>query len=711
MCAALSVFPGMGWAQAALSPKAAIAVAGYTNESARLQGQDRNILTLYVSIDSEQTSWEALGLSPLATNGSTATVRIAAAQLSQLARQKGVKYIQLTSGVGQMLDVARKEAGTDDIHNGVALPQSYTGKGVVVGIVDAGFDYMHSAFRNPADGTLRIKRVWEQNTASLTGAKAPEKYGYGIELNSPELIAASQGDTQDNSHGTHVAAIAAGSDDYKDGAFAGNAPDADIVLVALDLSTCTSADISNAVQYIFDYADEVNEPCVVNLSLGNHDGPHDGTSTFDTMTDAMQRPGRLVVGAAGNHRTDKFHIDHSFGSADDTPLRTFVDYKIGPSATKVGGNIEIWGEEGSEFTVDISAYSLFNKKDVSTTTVYPAEGVQEVNFGRYATGSWKVASETSPLNGKPHVVLTSNLTNIRANYAIALTVKPKGKGRVNVWADNSYVGLGSRDVEGFSEPDANSSTLAEIGGTGKRILSVGSYTTRNTYTTNTTSGTLDETVGDISSFSSYGPTADGRIKPEITAPGCFIISALSSNDTSSDLMYADWYDKYDRTNIYGYMQGTSMSSPFVAGIVAMWLQAYPDLTPEQLHEIVETTARKDNFTSTEPDNNWGYGKINALDGLKKCLEIKTAGCETVDGLFDGNISVGNGNVVVNFNNAAHATVCITDVSGKTLLRKDIGYAQPGESVAIPLPVAMSKGVYVLSVNTGSASKVYKYVCK
>lgn len=710
----MSLVPTAMWGQGTLSPQTAIALSNGSTPLHKANGTGNSTarLTAFVTIDEAKTSWQALGILPMAVSGNTATVRLSIGELKALAQKEGVEYLQLTSGAELMLDVARKEAGTDDVHKGVSLPQPYTGKGVVVGIVDAGFDYTHSAFRNPETGELRIKKVWEQSkSGKLDGATAPEKYGYGIELNTPELIKKAEGDTSGNSHGTHVTGIAAGSDDYKDGAFVGNAPDADIVLVALDLSSSNSADILNGVNYIFDYADEVKKPCVVNLSLGNHEGPHDGTSTFDTMADKLQGPGRLIVGAAGNHRTDKFHIDHSFSSADDAPLRTFVDYKNGLSATNIGGNIEIWGEIGTEFEVEISAYSTFNKKDVVSTKVYPAEeNITEATFGRYATGTWKVASEVSPLNGKPHVVLTSALTSIRTNHAIALTITPKGKGRVNIWADNTWLGLTSRDIDGFSAPDASSSTLAEIGGTGKNILTVGSYTTRNEYTTNTTSGKLEETIGDISSFSSYGPTADGRIKPEIAAPGCLIISAESSNDNSGTLMYADWYDKFDRTNIYGYMQGTSMASPFVAGIVATWLEAYPELTPEQLHEIVAETARKDSYTSTDADSNWGYGKINAMDGLKKCISMNTSGVENISNGFNGGIKIANGNIAISFDKDTEAKVEVANLAGDIVLSKDLGKHKVGECVNVPLS-QMAKGIYVVAVKTAQNSKACKFVNK
>lgn len=712
--ATMLLAPASALAQASLSPRTAIAVASPTllkspAAQAAAVGAASSQLSAYVTIDPALTSWQQLGVTPIAENEGTATVRLTLDALQRLAKQQGVEYIQITSGATQMLNLARQEAGTDQIHKGTDLPQAYTGEGVVVGVVDAGFDYMHAAFRRPADGALRIKRVWEQGATTLDGASAPAKYGYGIELNTPELIEKAQGDSDSNSHGTHVAAIAAGSDAYKDGAYVGNAPDADIVLVALDLNTSTNADISNAVQYIFDYADEVGKPCVVNLSLGNQDGPHDGTSTFDTMTDAMQGPGRLIVGAAGNHRTDAFHIDHTFATADAAPLRTFVKYKVAPSNSVSGGTIEIWGEKGVDFTVDIAAYSTFNKKDARSTTVYPAEGVTDVDFGKYATGTWKVASEVSPLNGKPHVVLTSALTSIRNNYAIALTVTPKTAGRVNIWSDNTYLALESRDIEGFSAPDAASSTLCEIGGTGKRILTVGSYTTRNEYTTNAgQQATLQETVGDLSSFSSYGPTVDGRMKPNITAPGCFIISAVSNNDASGNLMYAEYNENFGRYNQYGYMQGTSMASPFVAGIVATWLQAYPQLTPEQLHEIVQNTARKDSFTATAPDSNWGYGKINALDGLRQCIEKQETGCVSIGMPFDGTVRIADGNILLGFARDTQATLGITSMTGSTLFSKQLGKRSAGETLSVAVP-QLPKGMYLLSVKTPTATKTFKFV--
>lgn len=703
----MAAIPTSMIAQNTMSPKTAIMVHGLESMGTRAGAQEDNMVTAYVTINPGKTSWQQLGLTPVSSFGNTATVRIGMSRIARIAEADGVEYVQVTAAPQPMLDVARAEAGVDMVHNATSLEQPYTGKGVIVGVVDAGFDYTHAAFRNPTDGSLRIKRIWEQKNSTFEGAKAPEKYGYGIELDTPELISKAMGDNSENSHGTHVAGIATGSDPYKSGAYRGNAPEAEIVLVAVDLESCTSADISNAIAYIYDYADAADMPCVVNLSLGNHQGPHDGTSTFDTMADAMQGPGRLIVGAAGNHRADKFHIAHTFTSADDTPLRTFVTYKTAPSTVNYGGDIEIWGEPGTDFTVDISAYSLFNKKDVVTATAYPNDGVTDIELARYTTGKWTVASETSPLNGKPHVTLSSAITSIRTNHAIAITVTPKSGGKIDIWADNTRLGLDSKDEEGFTAP-GESSTIAEIAGTAKRILTVGAYTTRNEYTVNGAHGTLSETVGEVSSFSSYGPTADGRMKPEISAPGCFIISAVSSNDASGTIMQADNNDSWERTNLYGYMQGTSMSAPFVAGVVATWLQACPQLTPEQLREVMRSTARKDTFTGTleEGDNNWGYGKVDAYNGLKQCISIATAGCETLEMPFNGTITVNGDIMSIAFNSATHASITITTLSGNRVLSKTLGLCNAGTTENIPL-AGMPRGMYIVSVTTDGGSKAMK----
>lgn len=677
------------------------------------QTAQQETVQAYISTDDSDTDWRALdslGVKITLRLDGVATARIPVARLAEVAAVRGVTYVQTATPVHQMLDRARPEAGADKVAAGVNLDRAYTGSGVVVGIVDAGFDYTHAAFYD-GDGNLRIKRVWEQSTDPFNDYKSPETFGYGIELDTPELIEGAGGDITNNSHGTHVTGIAAGSDDYLDGAFCGTAPGTDIVLVSMGESSRDNVNLSNALAYIFDYAESVGKPCVINLSLGDHTGPHDGTSTFDVIADKLQGPGRLIVGSAGNHRADAFHVMRTFNGADDDPLATFVNFKSTPSAYNTGGDVEIWGEVGADFEVELMSYNVSGKTAATTVKVYPSdEAVQNVELDRNLPGSVTVTSETSPLNGKPHVVFTSALTGIRNGYALALRITPKSKGTVNVWADNSYVGLTDNGVEGFSKPGTES-TICEIGGTAERILTVGAYTTRNKYWLDSWLETADstvlenETLSGIGSFSSYGPTADGRLKPEVTAPGCFIISAESSNDASGTLYIAHRYSDDKREYIYGYMQGTSMSAPFVTGVVATWLQACPTLTPEQLKETVKATARHDSYTgdiADAGDASWGYGKIDAYEGLKLCLDKYATGISTVSAPFDGSITLlGDRIRITPASSSVSAEAAIYTAGGALAAQCSVHGATEISTASLP------SGVYLLKVTDGKGVKTLK----
>ena len=643
-----------------------------------------------------------------AKDGTTATVHVSLQELAQRAQSGEAAYIAICGEPQQMLDLAKNETHHAEVLSGRQLSQAYTGKGIVVGVVDAGFDYCHAAFRN-TEGRLRIKRVWEQGTASFEGCQPPARYGYGIEMTEESQMFNAKADNSVNSHGTHVTAIAAGSDSFMDSQWLGTAPDADIVLVSIDQSACTHADITNAIEYIFAYAKEVGKPCVVNLSLGDHDGPHDGTSPFDTMADAMQGPGRIIVGAAGNHNADAFHISHSFASADADALKTFIKYKEKPSAQNVGGRVQIWTE--GEVEVEIAAYSLFNNKAVVSHTVSLAEGVQTLTFGSYAGGSYEVSSEKNPYNGKTHILLSSKITSLRTNYALSVTVKPKTAGRVDIWADNTRLALSNEGKEGFSAPDG-SSTIAEIGGTGKRIVTVGAYVTRNDYVLSGKTQTLNETVGAIGSFSSCGPTADGRTKPDVAAPGCFIISALSEYDASGQKIVAYTNAGTDRNYEYGYMQGTSMAAPFVAGMVATWLQANPQLTPEEIKEILAATVRKDSFTGdipSEGSNVWGRGKVDSYAGLVRCIEASSVGCIAADEDLMPDVSLSGESLMLSFLSAAdEVEVEIISPDAQIVQHNVLTGVASGERRSIPLTTAV-KGVFIMKIKAGNKTKSIKLV--
>lgn len=671
-----------------------------------------SVVGVYLSVNPEALDYGALedmGVKTTVITDSYATARVPLGMLDALSEIDGVKYVYAGARASGMLDVARGATGIQDVYSGINLPQPFTGKGVVVGIVDGGFDYTHAAFRD-ADGNLRIKRVWEQLPVPSGDRISPEAFGYGIELSTPEAIEAAGGDVLNNSHGTHVAALAAGSDDFMGGAYLGMAPDADIVLVSMGSESDDNVNISNAIAYIFDYAESVGKPCVINLSLGAQSGPHDGSSAFDVIADALQGPGRLIVGSAGNHRANLFHVSHTFASADEAPLLTMLDFGTRMS-NSAGGTMEFWGGAHGSYEVALCDYDTSQKEILERVVVYPAPGDEAVtvSLGRNITGDATVSAEISPLNGKHHVVVTSNFKGVRAHHAVILEVRCQQPGQVDIWTDNSQLWLSDFSEDGFTGAGPFSS-IAEIGGTAKRILSVGAYTTRNEYTllNETNVHTLNETVGSISSFSSCGPTADGRVKPQVAAPGCYIVSAVSSNDGSGTLQIAQSHSDEVREHMYGYMQGTSMSSPIVAGIVATWLQAYPDLTPEQLEAIVAKTAVR--IAENVPDNDWGYGKIDAHSGILECLALSGAGVSSPT--IDNSISIKfdkNGVNATFFNSLENVKLDVYSVSGVLMASKSMSHVSAGDSAALGT-ASLAKGVYILNVSaSGQPVRSHKMV--
>ena len=602
---ALACAASSAQADGKLSPEARHLLVGRGAVAARTAPAGVVSAYIHLAHGADASALAGLGVEVNLRCGDILTARVPVASLAAVASLPGVEYVQAATPVAPMMDVARPAARVDLVQQGAGLPRAYDGTGVVVGIIDSGFDYTHPAFYSADRSELRIKRVWEQG---YDGGTPPEGFTYGGEFDSPEEILAAAGDITTNTHGTHVAGIAAGADTTL-GSYQGVATGADIVLVSISgVDTETNVNISDAISYIYSYAESVGKPCVVNMSLGAQVGPHDGTSTFDVLSDAMQGPGRLLVGSIGNFGATKLHASMvSEGEAPDT-LRTFVDYLRTLTASDNGGTIDIWGDPGMDLKVNVFTYNTRTSELADSFSLsLPAGGVAESPEAsaelRGSIGEIEAYGEVSPLNGKAHVQLYSHVSGLRAGYEVGIEVITSSAGTVNVWGDGNYIAFTSCGIEGYSDGDTSASP-AEIGGTGSSIVTVGAYVTRSTFDTeNSGTMTLEETVGDIASFSCCGPTADGRMKPDVAAPGCAIVSSASSNYSSiSSLPVAGYFEWNDKNYYYAYMQGTSMSSPFVAGVLATWLEANPQLAPADVRGILSSTASADEFTGAAPGN-------------------------------------------------------------------------------------------------------------
>ena len=214
-------------------------------------------------------------------------------------------------------------------------------------------------------------------------------------------------------------------------------------------------------------------------------------------------------------------------------------------------------------------------------------------------------------------------------------------------------------------------------------------------------------MNDRSLFSSIGPTADGRIKPDVAAPGAGIVSAESSYALTfdKDNSVAVSTDSEGHSFYYTMNLGTSMASPFVAGTVALWLQADPTLTPDKVREIINSSSRHDSYTGDAlPNNYWGAGKIDAYAGL--LLAAKNGGIENdseMDQLFRITTDRAQRSIQVFFAETAEtASVAIYNSLGQQVAAQRLSHS--GENINLN---SASHGTYILRLTKGDSVQTIK----
>jgi subtilisin family serine protease len=596
-----------------------------------------------------KTNVETLGVKLNTEAGNFFTALIPINSLEALFSVEGLLKVEIAEKVHSTMDNARTLTNVNQVHSGTGLSQAYTGNGVIVGVIDDGFDYTHPNFINLSNQQTRISRVWEQN--GPTTSPVP----YGTEYVGSPAILNRMRDKINASHGTHVAGIAAGSGGVSSNVnLRGVAFDSEIVLVSTNK---TDVGVLNGLEYIFNHATVQNKAAVVNMSLGKHIGPHDGTSSFDSMSGTLVGNGKILVGSAGNEGEDPIHLGKSFTLTNNYCYSFILNGQENNLFSNGVSYIDVWGEVGKNFEVSVNVVKIVNNQTqlisytpyYSTNTNNPSiqTSIQDSDLTDPDTTFIEIATETNSTNQKPHAVLLINNSAQDDNDHLILFEIKSTNGIVNSWitAFGSNLQPTNRPVEFTNLGSTNTSyvngdtnmTIGEIGGTGNSIISVGAFNSKSCtpmyFNNNNPNCTFDVATElfDIADFSSKGPTADGRIKPDITAPGNRIVSSVSRFDSNyiftggtfnENAEYADVVsDLTDNTNnwYFAAMEGTSMSAPMVTGIIALWLQANPNLTVAQIKTILQNTSITDSFTGTGsaiPNNTWGRGKINAYSGIQ-----------------------------------------------------------------------------------------------
>lgn len=576
--------------------------------------------TVHFAAGADLKALDAYGVRINTLVGNKATVTIEPKQFEAFAISGLCTYIDVSRQMYPMLDNARAELGVDYIHNGINLPQGYDGSGVVVGVIDIGLFYSHPSFYDSTGSELRIKRVWQQRDTTGT---PPAGFSYGTELTTPEAMMAAVTDMVEEGHGSHVTGIAAGcgAPDAYGRRYCGIAPGADIVLVP---TTMTDAEIVDGVRYIHQYARSVHKPCVINMSLGSLSGPHDGLSPTDViLSEYLEGVDSLViVVSAANNGDMNCHLHHAF-SETDTVMRTYLTFRRDQYSTVYA---DCWGGVGDSFSLSVALhddndeeYAIVGETPFVSLAVDSGYTFQLVSPRDTVYECHIAVSADNPLNHRPEmIVFISGPSHIPYEDVFSLTIKSE-TADVNLWSD--MIEFASKGDPLYSTGD-DEYTIGGFAANSDAVISVGSYSTRlRKMEANGEMFVLKDYVeGDLSYFSSRGPTWDGRVKPDICAPGQFIASVYSTP-------YMPYYVSYllfDSTSwqgvpyYYCLMQGTSMASPVMTGTVALWLQHNPSLNVEGVRALLHNSGRTDQFTGPIPatgSNLWGWGKLDAFAGV------------------------------------------------------------------------------------------------
>lgn len=532
------------------------------------------------------------GYTATVVSSSVITLRASDSYIDSLRRDARVATIQKPRRGWPMMEKARVDVGADRLHSGEDLETPFTGKGVVIGVIDQGFEYRHIAFLDD-NNQPRTKWLWNR-----TG------YSQGI-VTEPTDNIPSNGDLLNTvGHATHVTNIAAGSH-IPENDYYGIAPEADIIMIP---SEFVDAEVIEDVRFVADYAASEHKPWVVNMSFGTQMGAHDGTSVAEKAIDEIlsEGNGRAICVAAGNDRLAPMHAMHVFTEDKDTVCLLIDTGGYGAMASIYGQTAD--GQShitGRPFLYTPNGEKDF--KDHSYWTNYYDVSIDE--------GSQKECH----LVGMPRNALTGG-----NRLGIELTAD-EGTA-FHAWVNIGYGSFANAPDDGFISGDSQY-TVSGMTASAEKTIVVGSYNTRDTYD-NINGITISDNfgrVGEVSAFSNEGPLVNGLQKPQISAPGSTIISAISkysSGFNRDDVSTVQDVKRGVRHFYYSAMYGTSMATPMVTGTIALWLQAYPRMSNEQLLNIIQTTSRKDEFTG---DESWtplyGYGKIDAYEGLKAALQL------------------------------------------------------------------------------------------
>ena len=604
---------------------------------------DNRLLTAFVRIDGNSAEvLKQYGCKELARVGNVSIAAIPLNKLGALSCGKQVKRIETGRRCSVQMDTTRLVVNAEAVYMGEGLSQTYTGRGVVVGVQDIGFDLTHPNFYSRDMSRYRIKAMWDQLSRDTIGSTLYVGRDYVGKEALLQLGHPLDGETQ--THGTHTAGIAAGSGAEGNGVispYRGVACEADLVLVdnaadnislidPKDYYKYTYATDALGFKYIFDYAERMHQPCVINFSEGSSQDFHGDDQLYYDLLAKLVGPGRIIVSSAGNNGARNSYIHKSFGKERAGAFIMSNEKRFSCTAKSrqpFTFRVTIYDNAASPNIVDVSTVNICSARDSLLTDTLSVGGKKYIwrvlaypnSYDASETAYDFQLSSPSKVGDSPQVSLQvigrdADIELYRmSGYMFPHTLDPvldAGDCRYTIFSPSS-------------SPD-----VICVGSTSYRTQFVNYLGEKKVYDSGRD--------GIRSPFSAMGPTLDGRIKPDVMAPGQNIVSSYSTffinnpanvnGSVQSDVRH---FDYNGRTYAWNSNAGTSMSAPVVAGAIALWLQADPMLTPTDCLEIFSKTCTRYDTSLSYPNNLYGYGQIDVAAGLKEVLRRKTLGINTI----------------------------------------------------------------------------------
>jgi subtilisin family serine protease len=500
-------------------------------------------------------------------------------RLSELDGQAWLRRAEAPKELVSRMDKARGPVSGLDATLAMPDHAGLTGDGVLVAVVDTGVDYTHSDFRH-ADGTTRVEKfIWAHQGQDDDTSQFEVFDAAQIDMALKGNIDMPPGDL--GGHGTHCASIAAGNGlTLPDRRFRGVAPEA--ALFAMRSEPLLDVHTIRGIRDAFELAGD--RPCVLNLSSGTHFGAHDGTSALENEIARASGPGRIIVVAAGNEGTDGIHASGRLTMGQDL----VIPFRVADAGWMF---CDVWIPRGDVVDVWLESPDgqLFEPGPDEVTTPQ----------ARFA-----VSFVENPLNRDQNLTVLMINGHVDDRWSVRIRPIAVLQGEVHAWAGTAAHGrmlFPGAALEGHT---------VGIPASEERAVTVGSLISRKTFEGPQGDATFPALEVDTASpFSSQGPTRIGGQKPDIVAPGQVITAALAAgSEFTQDPRLAT---RLHPSGKYLTIEGTSMATPFVTGLIALMLEQEPKLTPEDVQQRLRITARRDAQTGQVWNPRYGWGKLDA----------------------------------------------------------------------------------------------------